>query len=270
MPSPVDDDDDVDDVAEDDATPDSPGRMSFLDHLDELRRRILYSVYSVLGAAVIAFAIIKPVLVEITAPMLEGITGGKLLGTEALDPIMFFFKAGLFLALIIASPLILLQVWYFIAPGLYSKEKRLAIPFVFSATALFLGGAYFGHRYAFRITWEFLAAFNQQVVPFIDWMPRVSSAFSLYLRIVLGLGLIFQMPVVVFVLAKFGIVTAKFLIKNFKYAVLIIFIVAAVASPGQDPTSQLLFAVPMLVLYVISIGVAWVFGKKKPSEADES
>jgi sec-independent protein translocase protein TatC len=262
-------DQDTDKDGADDASADAPGRMSFLDHLDELRRRILYSVYSVLAACVISFAIIKRVLVEVTAPMLEQVASGKLLGTEALDPIMFFFKSGLFLALIIASPLILLQVWYFIAPGLYSKEKRLAIPFVVSSTALFLSGAYFGHRYAFRVTWEFLAKFNREMVDFMTWTPTVSSAFSLYLRIVLGMGLIFQMPVVIFVLARFGLVTAKFLIKNFKYAVLIIFIIAAVASPGQDPASQLLFAAPMIVLYGISIGVAWLFAKKKPAETGE-
>jgi sec-independent protein translocase protein TatC len=255
----------VDDV---DDAPDSPGKMSFLEHLDELRRRILYSVYSVVGAAVIAFVFIDRILAEVTAPMLAVLPDGKLLATEALDPIMIYFKAGLFVALIIASPLILLQVWYFIAPGLYAKEKKLAIPFVFVSTALFLGGAWFGHRIAFQVTWQFLAAFNQNL-EFQTWMPRTASAFSLYLRMVLGLGLIFQMPVVIFVLARFGLVTAKFLWKNFKYAVLIIFIVAAVASPGQDPASQLLFAAPMLVLYIISIGVAWVFGKKKPAEIED-
>jgi len=251
---------------EDELEPDAPGRMSFLDHLDELRRRILYSVYSILAALVIAVFFLKRVLLEITEPMLAVLPPGqKLMGIESLDPIMFPFKAALLLALIIASPLILLQVWYFIAPGLYSKEKKLAIPFVFFATALFLGGAYFGHRVAFRVTWEFLAQFATSL-EFYQWMPTAKEAFSLYLRIVLGLGLIFQMPVVIFVLARFGIVSARFLIKNFKYAVLIIFIVAAVASPGQDPASQLIFAAPMMVLYILSIGVAWVFGKKKPAD----
>lgn len=241
--------------------------MSFLEHLDELRQRILYSLYSVLGAAVIAFAFLKRILDEITGPMVAVLPDQQLLGTESLDPIMFFFKAGLFVALIIASPFILLQVWYFIAPGLYAKEKRLAVPFVLCSTALFLAGAYFGHRLAFRVTWEFLNDFAQ-MLGFLKWMPTASSAFSLYLRIVLGLGLIFQMPVVIFVLARFGIVSAGFLARNFKYAVLIIFIVAAIASPGQDPASQLLFAAPMLVLYVVSIGVAWLFGRKKPADED--
>jgi sec-independent protein translocase protein TatC len=132
---------------------------------------------------------------------------------------------------------------------------------------LFAAGAYFGHRVAFRVTWEFLAQMAK-TLNFMNWTPTAASAFSLYLRIVIGLGLVFQMPTVIYVLARFGIVSSRFLIKNFKYAVLIIFIVAAVASPGQDPFSQLVFAAPMLVLYVISIGVAWLFAKKKPVEAD--
>lgn len=248
---------------DDDLAPDSPGRMSFLDHLDELRRRIVYAVYSVLGALVIAFIFIQDILAFVTAAMIAATPSGKLLGTGSLDPIMVIFKPGLLVAIIIASPLILLQVWYFIAPGLYAKEKRLAIPFVLSATLLFLTGAWFGHDLAFPVTWGFMAGF---VPAFMDWMPTWNDAFGLYLRIVLGLGIIFQMPVVVFVLARFGLVTPKFLIKNIKYAVLIIFIVAAVASPGQDPASQLLFAAPMMVLYLISIGVAWVFQKKKAVE----
>jgi sec-independent protein translocase protein TatC len=253
------------DAEEDDLSLDAPGRMSFLDHLDELRRRILYAVYSLAGAAVIAFFFLRRILAEVTAPMLAVLPDHQLLATESLDPIMFFFKAGLFVAFLIASPLILLQVWYFIAPGLYAKEKRLAVPFVFASTFCFLAGAYFGHRVAFVVTWEFLAGFCKSL-EFMKCTPTAASAFSLYLRIVLGLGLIFEMPVVIFVLARFGIVTAKFLIKNIKYAVLIIFVVAAVASPGQDVISQLIFAAPMLVLYVISIGVAWIFAKKKPAE----
>lgn len=252
--------------AEDDVSPDAPGRMSFLDHLDELRRRILYSVYSVLAACVISFAFINRILDFVTTPMLSVLPDHQLLSTDSLDPIMLWFKAALLVAVIIASPLIMLQVWYFIAPGLYAKEKRIALPFVFASSLLFAGGAYFGHRVAFRVTWEFLAEFAK-TLGFMKWTPTGASAFSLYLRIVIGLGLVFEMPVVIYVLARFGLVTSQFLIRNFKYAVLIIFIVAAVASPGQDPFSQLVFAAPMLVLYVISIGVAWLFGKKKPAES---
>lgn len=235
-------------------------RMSFLDHLDELRRRILYSVYSVLGAFVISLFFIQDVMAMITGQMIASTPSGRLLGSGSLDPIMVIFKPGLLFAVVISSPLILLQVWYFIAPGLYANEKRFAIPFVSASTTLFLTGAWFGHVIAFPVTWGFLGG---MVPNWLEWNPTWTDAFSLYLRMVIGLGLIFQMPVIIFVLAKFGLVTAKFLIKNFKYAVLIIFIIAAVASPGQDPTSQLIFAVPMLVLYIISIGVAWLFAKEK-------
>jgi sec-independent protein translocase protein TatC len=254
---------DVSNNVKEDEDADAPGRMSFLDHLDELRRRILYSVYSVVAAMLVSFAFIGRILTEVTAPMIAVLPSKTLLGTEALDPIMMYFKAGLLVAVLIASPLIMLQVWYFIAPGLYAKEKRIAVPFVFSSSALFLGGAYFAHRVAFTATWDFL---NKFTPGWMSWTPTASSVFSLYLKMVIGLGLIFQMPVIIFVLARFGIVTPRFLMKNFKYAVLIIFIVAAVASPGVDPFSQLLFAAPMLVLYGISIGVAWVFAKKKPVE----
>jgi sec-independent protein translocase protein TatC len=251
------------DAEEDDVTPDAPGRMSFLDHLDELRRRILYAVYSVLAAAVVSFAFIDRILREVTAPMIAVLPAGKLQAIEALDPILLYFKAGLLVAVLLASPLIMLQVWYFIAPGLYAKEKRIAIPFALVSSAMFICGAYFAHRVAFRVTWEFLIAFTPD---FMGYSPTVGSVFSLYLKMVLGLGLIFEMPVVVFVLARFGMVTAGFLLRNFKYAVLIIFIVAGVASPGADVVSQFMFAAPMLVLYLISIAVAWIFAKKKPVE----
>lgn len=243
------------------AEPDSPGRMSFLEHLDELRRRLLYSVYSVLGALAISFVFVDDVLEFITGQMTAVV--GPLQGVGSLDPIMVIFKTALLVAVVVAAPFILLQVWYFIAPGLYANEKKLAIPFVFVTTALFMGGAAFAHYLAFPVTWEFLKAIQPK---WMDWHPIWNDTFALYLRMVLGLGLIFQMPVVVFVLARFGLVSAGFLARNFKYAIVIIFIVAAVASPGQDPTSQLLFAAPMMVLYVVSIGVAWVFAKKKPAE----
>lgn len=254
----------LNDAEEDDASPDAPGRMSFLDHLDELRRRILYAVYSVLAAGVFSAFYINRILEEVTAPMVAAL-GGPLQSIEVLDPIMLYFKAGLLVAVILASPLIMLQIWYFIAPGLYAKEKRIAIPFALVSSALFITGAYFGHRIAFQATWQFLIDFTPG---FLAYRPTAGSVFSLYVKMVIGLGLVFQMPVVVFVLARFGMVTARFLVKNFKYSVLIIVIVAAVVSPGGDPVSLFVFAAPMLVLYVISIAVAWLFGKKKPVESE--
>ena len=249
----------LDDDTESDDTTDR-SKMSFLEHLEELRRRIIYSIYALLGGCAISFTFLDRVIRFIMVPIKNT---GRMLISEPTEGFMFNLKMGLLAGIIVASPFIFLQLWYFVAPGLYTREKRVAIPFVFSATLLFVAGAWFAHTFAFPITWKFLASFGNN--DYMTYMPTVSSTFSLYVKMVLGLGLIFQMPILAFFLARFGIISAKFLIQKTKYAILIIFIIAAVASPGQDVMSQIVFAAPMLFLYLLSIGVAWVFSKKKPA-----
>jgi sec-independent protein translocase protein TatC len=173
-------------------------------------------------------------------------------------------KVGAITGLFLALPVVASQAWLFIAPGLYAREKKFAIPFVFFSSLFFFGGAVFSHYVAFPWTWKFFIDFQGELVRF---MPSVGPAFSLYVKMLLGFGLIFQMPIVVFALAKMGLVTAGFLIRNTKYAVLIIFILGAVLSPGGDVVSQALMAGPMLILYGVSICVAWLFGKKDPKDA---
>ena len=168
--------------------------------------------------------------------------------------------------MLLASPYIMWQVWLFIAPGLYAKEKKLAIPFVISSSSLFVGGAAFAHYVVFPAAWKFFAGFSND---FITFTPRIEPVFGLYVKLLLGMGLVFQMPVLMFVLARLGIVTAGFLARNIKYAVLIIFIVAAVITPDSNPVSQILVAGPMCGLYLIGIGVAWLFGKSKKIDPDE-
>ena len=168
--------------------------------------------------------------------------------------------------LLVAAPFVLYQVWLFVAPGLYSHEKRFAIPFVLASSVFFFTGAAFSHYVAFPVTWMFFINFSSA---YVDFMPRAGPAFSLYVKMLLGFGLIFQMPMLVFFLARFGIVTAGFLAKKTKYAILIIFVVAAVITPTADIPTQLIFAAPMMVLYGISIGVAWVFQKRKRPETAE-
>jgi sec-independent protein translocase protein TatC len=156
----------------------------------------------------------------------------------------------------------------FIAPGLYSHEKRYAIPFVVLSTICFVGGTAFAHVVVFPLTWAFFASFTSDIVTF---QPRIAPAFSIYLRLLLAFGLVFQMPVLVLFLARMGVLTARFMIKHFKYAVLIIFIVSAVVTPGGEVVTQIAMAGPLCLLYVLSIGLAWAFGKKrKKSEADDS
>ncbi|MBI3490551.1 MAG: twin-arginine translocase subunit TatC, partial [Acidobacteria bacterium] len=158
------------------------------------------------------------------------------------------------------------QVWMFIAPGLYSKEKRMAYPFVFFTTMGFLAGAAFNHYIAFSFMMAFFASFN---TPDLAFMPKLEDVFGLYSKMLIGMGVVFQMPTVVYFLAKLRLVTARFLAAHFKYAFLLIFIIAAVITPTGDMMTQTIFAAPMVGLYLLSIAVAWVVGPKreKPTES---
>jgi sec-independent protein translocase protein TatC len=186
--------------------------------------------------------------------------GGRLIYTAGGEAFMLYMKIGALAGLIIAIPLILWQLWLFIAPGLYSREKRFAIPFVLFSSAFFMIGALFSHYLAFPWTWKFFISFE---TPYMQFMPKISEAFSLYVTMLLGFGLIFQMPTLVMFLARMGLVTGGFLLRHTKYAVLVIFIIAAVVSPGTDVVSQCMMAFPMLGLYAVSILVAYIFSKPK-------
>ena len=238
------------------------GRMSFLEHLDELRKRLIASIIGIAIGCVLAFIFLdKYIFPFIMVPMQQMLPqGGTLITTEASEFFMLWLKVGFFAGLLIAMPFILYQVWLFVAPGLYSHEKRFAIPFVLFASIFFFGGATFSHYVAFPVTWGFFITFNPS---FVQFMPKIGPAFALYVKMMLACGAVFQMPVLVFALARMGVVTARFMLRNFKYATLIIAIAGAVLSPGGDIASQLILAGPMLVLYIISIGVAWVFQKRK-------
>lgn len=240
---------------------DAGAKMSFLDHLDELRRRLINCVLALAVGCAIAFVFINRIFAFVMLPLQQMLPpGGRLIYTQGGEAFMLYMKIGALAGLIIAIPLILIQLWLFIAPGLYAHEKKFAIPFVLFSTAFFLIGALFSHYVAFPWTWKFFIGFE---TPYMQFMPKISEAFSLYVTMLLGFGLIFQMPTLVLFLARMGIVSAGFLLRHTKYAVLAIFIIAAVISPGTDVVSQALMAGPMLGLYGISIIVAWIFGKRK-------
>ena len=237
-------------------------RMSFLEHLDELRKRIIRSVLAIGVGCAIAFTFLNRVIDFLTQPMRDMLPqGGDLVATAPSEYFFLYVKLALLVGLFIALPVVMLQLWLFIAPGLYAHEKRLAIPFVVMSTLLFIVGSAFSHYVAFPWTWKFFMDFMPD---YIKPMIRLGDAFSLYIRMLLAFGAIFQMPTVVFFLARMGVVTARFLIQNFKYAVLIIFILGAVLSPGGDVVSQAMMAGPMLVLYIFSIGIAWVVTPRRP------
>ena len=258
---PTEPDDERDPDGDDHELGEATGKMSFLDHLDELRRRIIYSLVSVLVGCGIAFFWINDIFQFIFKPMQAVLPAGQtMIYTEPGEQFFLMFKIALMAGLIIASPVVFSQVWLFIAPGLYSREKKLAIPFIAMGSALFVGGAAFSHYKVFPVIWTFFASTS---LDFITFMPRIEPAFSWYLRLMLGVALTFQVPTVTLFLAKMGLITPRFMIRNFKYAVMIIVLIAAVMSPDPGGMGMLMMAGPVIVLYILSIGLAWLFGKKK-------
>lgn len=245
---------------------DTGGKMSFLDHLDELRRRIIYSVVGIGIGFGAAFFWLNDLFTFIFKPMQAVLPAGQhMIYTEPGEQFFLMFKIGLMAGLIIASPLVLSQVWLFIAPGLYSHEKKLAIPFVVMGTVLFVGGAAFSHYLLFPVIWKFFATSS---VEFVTFMPRIEPAFSWYLRLMLGTGLTFQLPTLVLFLAKMGLITPRFMIRNFGYAVIIIAIIAAIVSPDPGGVGMAMMGLPVILLYILSIGLAWMFGKKRKKDED--
>jgi sec-independent protein translocase protein TatC len=242
------------------------GRMTFLEHLDELRKRITHAVGGLFVGFILSFAFINRIFEFVYLRLTADVPGGKLIYTEPGEAFFLWIKIAALCGVLIASPYIMLQVWLFIAPGLYAKEKKFAIPFVLASSALFIAGAAFSHYVVFPAAWTFFANFSNE---FIEFTPRIAPVFGMYVKLMLALGLTFQLPVLIFVLARLGIVTAGWLMKNFRYAVLLIVIAAAVVTPDGNPINQVLVAGPMVVLYLIGTGAAWLFGKSKNSDQDE-
>jgi len=239
------------------------GKMSFLEHLDELRKRLIACVYALIAGCLVGFVFVGRIQEFIMLPLWQLMPDGtKLMYTAPTEGFMLMMKIGALAGLFVALPFIIFQLWLFIAPGLYANEKRFAVPFVLLGTVFFLAGAAFSHYVAFPYTWRFFLGFETQ---YLEFRPKISDVFSLWVKMLLAFGVIFQMPTIVFFLARMGLVTAGFLLKHTKYAVLIIFILGAVLSPGTDVVSQALMAGPMIVLYGFSIGIAWLFAKRKPS-----
>jgi len=230
--------------------------MGFLEHLDELRTRIIRSCIAIGIGMLVAFIFVDRIAAFVLAPTLRMLPpGGSLIYTRPGEGFSFYLDIALIGGVVLAAPFITYQVWRFIAPGLYVKEKRFVIPFVLLATVGTLGGAFFSHYILFPAMILFFRTFDS---PRMKFTPRVEDTFELYKNTLLGMVAVFQIPTLVFFLAKMRFVTARFLWRHLKYAILIIFIVAAVLTPSPDPWNQTVFAAPMIVMYLISIGIAWM------------
>lgn len=248
---------------------DLPG-MSLLEHLEELRRRIIYALISVVAAFGVAWIYAEDIFRLMEKPIIAALRANhlseKLVYTNPTDPFNIYLRIGLIAGLFLASPIVLYQVWMFISPGLYRHEKRYVLPFMFITVGLFLGGGYFGYRYVYPAALTFLIEYGKDFQPMIT----VGEYTDLFLTVVAGMGAVFELPTVIFFLALMGVVDAKFLATNFRYAILAIFTIAAVLTPTTDIVNLCIFAAPMVVLYVFSIGIAWFVHPKRRRRAAEA
>lgn len=234
--------------------------LSMLDLLEQFRKRIMRSCMAIAIGVLIAFTQIDRIIAFIFAPMRKALPPGtKLIYTAPGEAFSLYVNVALLSGAVLASPFILFQVWRLVAPALYTNQKKFAIPFVLMSSAGIVAGWLFNHYIVFPYMIEFFGTFSNANLQF---MPKVATAFDLYTKMLLGMAIVFQMPTVVFFLAKMGLVSARFLWTHIKYAIFIIFILSAVLTPSADPWNQTVFAAPMIVLYLLSIGIAWVFAPR--------
>ena len=244
------------------------GRMTLMQHLEELRRRIVRAFWAWFVAFLVCSNYAEQMFLYLSKPLRAVLPPGtKLVFLTATEPFFAYLKIAAFAGLFIALPVIFWQLWGFIAPGLYANEKRYVIPFVLITSACFVAGTAFGFYFAFPLMFGYLvqAGAGGEIVP----MLSMGSYLGLVGQMLLAFGLTFELPVVIFFLARMGVVSYDFLARNRKYAFLICFILGAIFSP-PDVISQIVISVPMFLLYEIGIWLTFFFGKKKVSPASDS
>lgn len=246
-------------MSADSQTPDSDlPTMSFLDHLEELRKRLLVSMIAIAVGFFACWAFAETIFGYLQAPLTRFLPpGDKLAFTRLTAPFFLYMKVAFFAGIFVAAPVVLLQLWLFIAPGLYKKERRLAAPFIIFGSLFFIMGGYFGYRYLLPATCSFFVETGKQ----FKQMVTVDDYFGFASTIILATGIVFETPILIFFLARLGIVTPAFLMQKFKYAVVLSFVVAAIVTPTPDMVTQAALAVPMILLYLIGVGVAYLFAK---------
>jgi len=232
--------------------------MSFLEHLEELRRRIIWSVLYIIGGFSVVYWFHETIYNYMQQPIMLALhrhgLDQKLTYLNPTEPFNMYLKMGLIGGIFVASPFILYQVWAFIAPGLYRHERRYVLPFMFSTVFLFMAGGFFGYKIVFPAALDFLVGYGAQFQP----MVTIGEYTDLFLTIILGLGVVFEMPILVFFLALMGLVSAKWMWNNLRYSILVIFVIAAIITPTTDIMNMCIFAAPMILLYLLSIGVAYM------------
>ena len=248
----------------------SNDKMPFTEHLEELRKRLIISAVAIGIGFLISYAFKEKIFELLLKPWLEALPKGqtsKLIYTAPHEAFFTYLKVSFIAGCGLAVPVVLHQFWLFIAPGLYENERRYVIPVVFFSTLFFLGGALFGYFFVFPVGFQFFTSFaNDYITPMIS--TKEFLTFST--RLLLGFGFVFELPIFAFFLAKLGLITAAFLRRQRKIAVVVIFIVAAALTPGPDVFSQLMMAGPLLILYEVSVWIVHFFGRKEEAEEVEN
>lgn len=244
--------------------------MPLTAHLEELRWRILKSLLAIFAGFAISYAFADTLFAILIRPIEQaaGDSAVKLIGTGVTEAFFTKLKVSFIAGIFLAAPVILYQAWQFVSPGLYDEEKIYVVPFVFFGTFFFVAGAWFCYAFVFQVGYAFFL--EQYATIGIEPTLRISEYLSFSARMLLAFGVTFELPVVAFFLARVGMIDHHTLIRPWRYALLGIVILAAVLTPGPDVASQLLLVAPLIVLYVASIGIAYVFSKKPPETADEA
>ncbi|MCP4747802.1 MAG: twin-arginine translocase subunit TatC [Desulfobacteraceae bacterium] len=241
-------------------------KLPFTAHLEELRTRLIHCFIAVAVGFVLCYSFRKQVFDILVAPLKKVMkTGDTLIYTHLPEAFFTFLKTAFLSGLMLASPVILYQFWMFVAPGLYDREKRLLLPIVSLSTIFFAGGALFGYFIVFPLGFEFFLSFaTDSIRP----MPSMKEYLGFSSKLLIAFGIVFELPLVLTFLARLGVVSAEFLKKYRKYAILIFFAGSAILTP-PDVITQIMMAFPLMLLYEISILGAKIFGRKKQSLEDE-
>ncbi len=225
-------------------------RMTLLEHLEELRRRLMWSILIMLGGFMACFGFAPQIFEVLALPIKPYVE--SLVFLNLTDPFVLYVKVALLASIFLTSPFLLYQVWRFVAPGLYRREKRYVVPFIFFGSVFFLSGGLFGYFIAFPFAIKFLIGLGSQFTPMIT----VDRYLKFLMTILLGLGVMFELPILIFMLSQMGVVTPRFLLRHFRWAVLIIFTVAAIITPTPDVVNLCVVALPTIVLYLLGVGAA--------------
>lgn len=245
--------------------------MTFFEHLTELRKRLINSLIAIGLGTFVGVLVAERIINWITRPMKKALESAhleqRLVYTHPAGYLNLVITLGLYLGIVIASPVVLYQIWLFVAPALYKHERKAVVAFLGSTVFLFLSGIAFAYTIILPIVLRFLVSFKD---PLVVPMISINEYFDLTLMVLLGLGLIFELPILIFFLTLFGIVTPRFLWKNFRYAILVISIVAAIVTPTPDAMTMLVFMSPMVGLYFVGIGVSAVVARRRAKRLAQS